>query len=55
MNTETLRTAGCFLFAALLVTIGTFAAGVLPRTTLFQVIAGAVIVAGFASLYFCFD
>ncbi len=43
----------CLAVAITVVLGGTLAAGLLPQTLPFQVVAGAVIVAGFAVAYAC--
>lgn len=43
----------CLGVAVLLIIAGTLATGLLPSTPLFQVLAGGVIVAGFAVVYAC--
>lgn len=43
----------CLGVAILVVLAGTLAAGLLPRTTPYQVLAGGIIVAGFAVAYAC--
>ena len=48
------RQLGCLAVAVVLVVGGTLATGVLPRTTAGQLVAGGIIVAGFAVLYYCF-
>lgn len=50
---EKLRTYGCLALAVLLVVAGTLATGLLPPTALYQVLAGGVIVAGFALVFVC--
>lgn len=50
---EKLRTYGCLALAGLLVVAGTLATGLLPQTTLYQVLAGAIIVAGFGLGFVC--
>lgn len=44
----------CLAVAVVLVITGTLAAGLLPSTTLYQILAGSIIVAGFAVSYLCF-
>jgi fructose-1,6-bisphosphatase/inositol monophosphatase family enzyme len=48
---DRLRTYGGLALAAVLVVAGTLLTGILPSTALYQAIAGAVIVAGFAVVY----
>ena len=48
------REIGCVLFAFALVVAGTFATGLLPSSAPYQAVAGGVIVAGFALLFYCF-
>lgn len=48
---DRLRTYGGLALAAVLVVTGTLLTGILPSTALYQTIAGAVIVAGFALVY----
>jgi len=48
------RDLGCATLAVALVLVGTFATGLLPASTAYQVVAGGVIVAGFALLLYCF-
>jgi hypothetical protein len=43
----------CLALAAVLVVAGTIAAGLLPSSPLYQVLAGGIIVAGFAVGYAC--
>ena len=45
---------GCAALAVALVVVGTFATGLLPSTTAYQVVAGGIIVAGFGLLLYCF-
>lgn len=52
-TSEKLRTYGCLTLAVLLVIAGTLATGLLPSTALYQVLAGGVIVAGFALVFVC--
>ncbi len=47
------REYACLVVAVLAVVGGTVAAGVLPRTRLSQVLAGGIIVAGFAIAWAC--
>ena len=47
------REVGCVVVAFALIVIGTFSTGLLPPTTPYQVLAGAIIVAGFALPFFC--
>jgi hypothetical protein len=47
------RPYACLGLAAALVVGGTLAAGLLPQTPLYQVLAGGIIVAGFAVGYAC--
>lgn len=51
--TDGLRRYGCLVVAAALVVAGTLATGLLPPTTGSQVLAGAVIVAGFGLGFVC--
>ncbi|HKJ57785.1 MAG TPA: hypothetical protein VKA37_01025 [Halobacteriales archaeon] len=48
------REVGCTALAVALVVVGTFATGLLPSTTPYQVVAGGIIVAGFGLLLYCF-
>lgn len=48
------RAVGCAAVAVALVVVGTLATGWLPSSTPYQVVAGGVIVAGFALLLYCF-
>jgi fructose-1,6-bisphosphatase/inositol monophosphatase family enzyme len=50
---QRLRQYGCLAIAGILVVAGTLATGVLPQTTLSQVLAGTIIVAGFALGFVC--
>lgn len=43
----------CFGVAVVLVVTGTIATGLVPSTPLYQVLAGSIIVAGFAVGYLC--
>lgn len=52
---DRLRTYGSLLLAALLVVVGTLATGVLPPTLPYQLLAGALIVAGFVVGYLGLD
>lgn len=52
---DRLRTYGSLLLAALLVVGGTLATGFLPPTLPYQLLAGALIVAGFALGYLGLD
>jgi len=47
------REYACVAVAAVLVIGGTVAAGLFPSTTLSQVLAGGIIVAGFAVAWVC--
>jgi hypothetical protein len=49
---ERYRTYGGLALAVLLIVVGTFATGLLPSGALYQVLAGAIIVAGFAIGYY---
>jgi hypothetical protein len=48
-----LRRYACPGLAAVAIVVGTLATGVLPATPLYQLLAGALIVAGFALGYAC--
>ena len=48
------REIGCALAAFGLVVVGTVSTGVLPPTAVGQAVAGGLIVAGFALLFYCF-
>lgn len=48
------REFGCSGLAVALVLAGTLATGLLPSSTPYQVLAGGIIVAGFALLLYCF-
>ena len=48
------RELGCSAVAVALVVVGTFATGLLPSSRPYQVVAGGIIVAGFALLLYCF-
>lgn len=48
------REIGCAALAVGLVVVGTFATGLLPSSAPYQVLAGGIIVAGFALLLYCF-
>ena len=52
---ERLRTYGSLVLAAVLVVGGTLATGVLPPTLPYQLLAGALIVAGFGLGYLGLD
>lgn len=45
---DRLKQYSCLAAAGVLVVVGSLATGFLPETTLYQVLAGAIIVAGFA-------
>lgn len=47
------RTVACFAIAGGLIALGTLATGLLPSSLPYQVLAGAIIVAGFAVGYAC--
>lgn len=47
------RRYACLALAASLLVTGTLATGLLPSGTVYQVLAGAIIVAGFAVGYAC--
>lgn len=47
------REYACFAVAVLVVVGGTVAAGLLPQTAPYQVLAGGIIVAGFAIAWAC--
>ncbi len=47
------RTYPCLGLAGLLIAAGTLATGLLPSTAPYQVLAGGIIVAGFALVYAC--
>ena len=48
-----IRQYACLGVAVALIITGTLATGVVPSTTPYQVLAGSVIVAGFAVTYAC--
>lgn len=48
------REIGCVALAVALVLVGTLSTGPLPSTGPYQVVAGGIIVAGFALLLYCF-
>ena len=52
---ERLRTYGSLVGAVLLVVGGTLATGFLPATLPYQILAGAVIIAGFGLGYYGLD
>ena len=50
---DRIRRYACLGVAGVLVITGTIATGLVPSTTLYQVLAGGIIVAGFAIGYLC--
>ena len=50
---ERIRQYACLGLAVVMVITGTVATGLLPSTILYQVLAGGVIVAGFAVTFVC--
>ena len=52
--TDRLRPYVCFGVAVVLIIAGTITTGLLPSTTLYQVLAGSMIVAGFVVRYLYF-
>ena len=50
---ERIRQYACLGVAVALIITGTLATGLVPSTTPYQVLAGSVIVAGFAVSYVC--
>jgi hypothetical protein len=52
---STIEGYGCIGLAVALVSIGTISTGFLPEDAIYQIIAGGLIVAGFALGYFCFE
>lgn len=51
--TDSVRRYGCLAIAGLLVVGGTLATGLVPQEPLYQVLAGAIIVAGFGLGFVC--
>lgn len=48
------RDVGCLVTAASVIVVGTLSTGWLPPTAPYQVLAGGIIVLGFAMLLYCF-
>lgn len=48
-----IRQYGCLGVAVALIVTGTLATGLLPPTPLYQVLAGGIIVGGFAVVFIC--
>lgn len=53
MSGDRTRTAACLAVGLVLIIGGSLATGLVPEGAIYQVLAGAVIVAGFAVVFLC--